>query len=172
MSQTSYQQDPNPAVEGMLADVSLDREIRSAIPQEDVAFGRFVSYVAGAGDEDRTPHCVLPSTAGEITGNGALGFALNDITLEGPAPGATAVGWAQDSVLRYLRSGWLWVLTEEAVSYGDDVFVRFAAGGGGSDLGRTRTDADTASAAELPGAVFRSTITAAGLALVEYRPVQ
>ena len=169
MAQLVYQQDPDLAIEGGMADISLDREIRSAVVKVDVGFGLFITYAAGAVD-DRTPHAVLPTTALEITDPTALGFALADTTLPGPLAPAAAVGWETDSVCRYMRSGCLWVLPEVAVSYGDPVFVRFAAGAGGADLGRTRTDADTASAAQLPGAFFKSTTSAAGLAVIEFRP--
>jgi len=166
MSQTSYQQDPNPAVEGMLADTSLDKEIRSAIADEDITFGRWVARTSG----DETPRAVLPTTAGEIAWDVGLGIALSDVTLEGPAAGATALGWATDSVLRYLRHGHVWVLAEVAVAYGDPVFVRHVAAGG-EELGRFRNDADAGDATQLPGAFFRRVTSGADeLTIIEVSP--
>lgn len=58
-----------------------------------------------------------------------------------------------------------YVFSEEAVTYGATVFVRHTAGGGGSQLGVARTDADTASA-EAIDAKFHETTTGAGLVKV------
>lgn len=168
MSQTSYQQDPNPAVEGMLVDISFDKDIRSAAAQGTIPFGRFVTRVAGGASDDIPPGCDLPTTTGGVTGAAGLGFAMSDLTLEQEA---TPVGWVADQTVRYLRSGRIWMRTEDAVAtYGAPVFVRFAAGGGGSDLGSVRTDADTATAVALPGASFRSLAGIAGLVIVEFNP--
>jgi hypothetical protein len=60
------------------------------------------------------------------------------------------------------------VRVEEAVLPGDPVFVRFAAGAGGTGLGAFRKSADTGSAAQVPnGAVYMTTASAGSLALVE-----
>jgi hypothetical protein len=61
-----------------------------------------------------------------------------------------------------LYSGGIWCFTEEAVSDGDPVYVRIAAGAGGSALGAFRNDADTASCVLVVGARFTADC-AAGL---------
>jgi hypothetical protein len=53
-----------------------------------------------------------------------------------------------------MTSGGIYVYTEEAVVERDPVYVRVAAGAGGSTLGAFRNDADTASAVLLPDARF------------------
>lgn len=164
MSQTAYTQDPAVAIEGMLADASFAKEVLSAIADEAIAFGRAIARTTGGPADDRPPRAVLPTTAAEITTGVFLGISRADTTLE---QAATPVGYAVDTTIGYLRKGRIWVLTEEAVALGDPVFARFAAGAGGSILGLFRNDADTASAAQIPGASFRSAVGAAGLAIVE-----
>jgi hypothetical protein len=51
--------------------------------------------------------------------------------------------------------------TETAASKGDQVFVRYASGAGGTQKGYTRTDADTTTAVAI-NAKFDETVTAAG----------
>jgi len=57
-------------------------------------------------------------------------------------------------------------LTEEAVAKGEQVYVRFTSGAGGSISGYCRNDADTASA-EAINATFAETTTAAGIAKIK-----
>lgn len=66
-----------------------------------------------------------------------------------------------------LRKGDIWVVTEEALSEGDDVYVRITSGAGGSTLGAFRNDADTASAVLVTGAKVRRD-AASGLAWVHF----
>jgi len=53
-----------------------------------------------------------------------------------------------------LSMGGIWVFTEEATVDGDPVYVRIAAGAGGSALGAFRNDADTATCVLVVGATF------------------
>ena len=53
------------------------------------------------------------------------------------------------------RGGYV-VEVEEAVTPSDDVFVRFAAGAGGTKIGAFRTDADTATAFQVTNARWRT----------------
>lgn len=62
-----------------------------------------------------------------------------------------------------LSKGAIWVFTEEVVSDMDKVFVRIAAGAGGSVLGAFRNDDDTSTCVEVPNARFIRD-SAAGLA--------
>jgi hypothetical protein len=59
------------------------------------------------------------------------------------------------------------VTVEETVKDGDPVYVRYASGSGGSQLGSFRTSADSSTAALLPNACYRSDASAAGLAVCE-----
>lgn len=166
MSQTAYTQDPAVAVEGMLVDASPNFDLITAVANVAISFGRFVHQVAGGGADDRPPRVALPTATGEVTGTTQVGFSLKDTTLEATVAG----GYAVDDELTVLRNGRIWMLAEDAVSFGDAVFVRFAAGGGGALLGSVRSNADTATAVALPGAWFRSTTAGADFVVVEYRP--
>jgi hypothetical protein len=68
---------------------------------------------------------------------------------------------------RIVRRGLVWVTVEENVSDGDDVYVRYASGGGGTQLGAFRKSADTATAAQLTGAKYRGGATAGNVCKVE-----
>ena len=161
MSQTAYQQDPDVALEGQLVDISFAKDIVSGIAEVAITFGRFVHRsLAGAAD-DRPPVVDVPRLTGEVTGGTLIGVAMSDVTLE-----ETVTGWAVDETVRIMRSGRVWMLAEDAVTYGAPVFVRFNAGG----EGRVRSDVDGANAVALPGASFRSIAGAGELVIVEYNP--
>ena len=164
MSQLAYTQDPAVAIEGMRVDMSRHVDDLSATADVAISFGLAVTRVAGGAADDRPPRAALPTGAGGITGGAFLGVAVADVTLEQLA---AAVGYSIDDALTYRRVGRIWVLVEEAVVLGDDVFVRHAAGAGGTQLGAFRTSADTATAAQVPGASFRSIAGIGGLAIVE-----
>lgn len=61
-----------------------------------------------------------------------------------------------------LEAGAIWVFTEEAVVEGDPVYVRITSGAGGSNLGAFRKSADSASAVQVPGALFKRAANASG----------
>lgn len=66
-----------------------------------------------------------------------------------------------------LTAGGIWVYSESATAGEEEnVYVRVAAGAGGSVLGAFRTDADTASAVLIPGAKFKRASAAAGPAWI------
>ncbi len=163
MSQTAYQQDPNVAVEGQLVDISFAKDIVTGVAEVAITFGRFVFRSAAGAADDRPPVVDVPDVTTDVTGPLGIGFAMSDVTIE---QAATPVGWPADSIVRILRSGRIWMLAEDAVTYGAPVFVRFDAGG----EGRVRSDADTANAVALPGASFRSIAGAGELVIVEFNP--
>lgn len=92
-------------------------------------------------------------------------------SIYGGLPGITSTTVTADYVdgesVSVLRRGDLWVYTEEALSEGDDVYVRIASGAGGSVLGAFRNDADSASCVQVVGAKVRRDATA-GLAWVHF----
>lgn len=81
-------------------------------------------------------------------------------------PGFTATGaegnYVDGEPFNVITKGGIWVITEEAVNDQDPIYVRVAAGAGGSVLGQFRNDADTASCVLVPGRFTRK--SAAGLA--------
>lgn len=164
MSQLAYTQDPAVAIEGMLADLGV-RELRTAVANEAIAFGLGVTREAGGAADDRPPRAGLPDAAGDITSGLFLGIARADVSIE---QAATPIGYATDQEFAFLRKGHIWVNAEPVVALGDPLFIRHAVGAGGTQLGASRNDADTASAAQVPGATFRSaTAAVANLAIVE-----
>lgn len=131
----------------------------SKVAKVAIAFGLFVHYKVS----DGTPFCNIPAATGDVTSGRGLGFAILDTARE---PNA-ALGYAAGDPVNIIRKGHIWLAVEDSAVEGAAVFVRFATGTG-TVLGAIRSDADTATAVALPGAVFRSTqATASGLVLVE-----
>lgn len=160
MSQTVYNEYSDQAKNGQLADLGLVERI-SRIADEVIPYGLLV--VLGA-SVDTT--CKLPAAAADITTvTKALGVSLVDLNKETLAG---IVQYAAQDPVGIVRKGRIWVTVEEAVTPTSPVYVRFVAGSGGSQLGSFRASADTASAALLAGAKYRSTTTGgAKLALLE-----
>jgi len=123
-------------------DVVTKRAI-SAIP-----FGRYVVFTA-EGD------CKLPASLAEITANDG-GVALID-----PSKPST-VGYLAGDPVRVLRSGRVWIETDQTVAQSNPAFVR----GVGGNEGKFRADADTANAVAAPNTQFYIGVTGAGLAVV------
>lgn len=76
--------------------------------------------------------------------------------------------YRDNETVRLLETGDIAVFTEEIVADRDPVFVRIAAGAGGSVLGAFRNDADTASCVQVPGARFVRD-AAAGVAWASFK---
>lgn len=102
----------------------------------------------------------LPTSLAEIT-NDFRGIAIWQETEEYDADGI-AVGKS----FTILEKGWALVAVEDAVASGDAVFCR-AVAAGAEQLGAFRSDADGTDAVAVPNAVFRSSTSGAGLAIVE-----
>lgn len=117
-----------------------------------IPFGHFVALDA---NNDERAH--LPVVATDITGLEGLGFVAytnnNDSTLN---------GMASADVMNVMEQGSMYVRCEDAVTRGSGVYVRYATGSA-SVLGAVRSDADTSSAALLPGAKFLESASAGEL---------
>ena len=117
-----------------------------------VPFGHFVAL-----DINNPQRAHLPVVATDITGLEGLGFASftnsNDNSLN---------GYAQADVMNVLEKGTMFVRCEDAVTAGSGVYVRYATGTA-SVLGAVRSDADTSTAALLPGAKFLESASAGEL---------
>lgn len=100
----------------------------------------------------------LPASAADVAL--FLGILKNPTAKE---PGAAQ----DDEQASARRKGRIWVTVEDAVSKGDNVFVRYATGAGGSQKGAFRSDADTSTAAQLTGAQFFTDAGAGELVQVE-----
>lgn len=112
----------------------------------------------------------LPVSSADVTTN-AIGVVVADQarTQNNEFSGLPSVApyYPQFSCLPCRRQGRLFVLAEGPVVNGGPVFVRFATGPGGTGLGSLRGDTDTASAALLQNAIWRSTVGAGGFAVIE-----
>jgi len=167
--QTSYSHAPAASIEGALADSSV-KHVDSAILEGAASAGLFV--VQGTGDQQAR----VPASAAQAAQGLQLGFVIYSPTREqirngyngfqGVVSGG-AVPFADKETVSVLRRGRIFVKMEDAHTAGDPLFVRVAAGAGGTVLGASRTDADTATAVEVKGAVVRSTGAAGALAIVE-----
>jgi hypothetical protein len=143
---------------GLLVGAASTQKVISALAQAITAVGRAVSQ--GVADNQVTN----PNAAGSVT------ETLTGIVRyrESMASDAIAIGDAVDVV----RGGLVWVLTEDAVAAGQTAFIRIAADAGGPDgaarpVGGFRSDADGDEATECTRAVYRTSTTGIGLALVE-----
>lgn len=136
---------------------SMDNDIVTKIAAEIIPFGVGVVFTA-----EQT--CELPDATGEVTGQGGWGVALIDPNLP---TGST--GYQIGDPVRVITRGRVWVLTEEALANTDPPFMRFASGGGGTQKGAFRNDADTATAVQAPNnaRVFQGGST--GRAVLELR---
>lgn len=158
MPQTTQTAAPPIARRGLLYGAQGNPVIRGdKIASASLIGGQFVARDAADGKVK------LPTTANEVQLTG-VGFVVYDAAHT--VPDGSAFDYAAGDAVPVLEHGDIWVQSEEALAYGDPVFVRFASGGGGSVLGLVRNDADTATAAELVNARVLKTTAAAGLVLI------
>jgi hypothetical protein len=71
------------------------------------------------------------------------------------------------NMMSVLNRGRVWVQVEDAVAVGGRCFVRHTASGGNTQLGKFRSNADTATAIEWKGARYLTAASGGGLAMVE-----
>jgi hypothetical protein len=115
----------------------------------DDSFSDIVSWIATVAIpfgclvyESAEGKAALPTGTGNVTA-GRVGIALID-----PLK-ASGVGYEIGDAVRVMKRGRVWIATEEALAFGDTLFVRFATGTG-TQKGAFRNDADTASASTPP----------------------
>ena len=160
--QTVYNINQLASQAGMIYDLG-ENDFISAVNQS-VAVGFGLGLAQGSGADGR---CKLPAASGDVT-NLFLGISALVQTKEQPYPSLSGpVQYPAGSDIAIMRKGRIWVQVEEAVVPMGPVFCRFASGAGGTQLGAFRTSADTATAAQVPHAVYRSTAAAQGFAVVE-----
>lgn len=140
------------AFEGLIADMN-PQEVVTKIAEGDVAFGRAV--VRGTADDQ----AILPSATGQAL-VGVTAYTLGAYAHD------TEDIYADTEEMNVVRSGYVWVITEQAVVPGDSVFFRHTAGAGGTVIGAFRKDVDTASADQIVGATYETTSGAGELALI------
>lgn len=129
-----------------------------------VGFG--IGVVVDPQEATSGTQCRLPTATGEITAGTFLGITKADTSL----PNDTGTGYADRSSVSIQRNGPIWVRTEDACAKGGQVFCRFQDPQTGYGLGSFRSDADTADAVAIPGAMFMLDSGAGELNIVELNP--
>lgn len=159
MSQTSYAVNMSAAFAGMLYDIDPTKDVMSYLANAAIPFGVCVKRVSGQDGQ-----CDLPGSAGDDL----VGVAIASMTKEVPLGGGTqTVGYAQFDSVPVLRHGRIYVAVEESVTPASSVFVRYASGAGGSQLGAFRASADTSTAVAWTKARFLSSASAGGIVVLE-----
>lgn len=158
MSQTTHTIEMLRARPGLIDDTAAIKDVLSYLAEDSAGAGAGTFMVPGTDGERQ---CVAPSAAADITAGDGFGVVVYDASHEYPSAAATITAgneYDDEDMVPVLRKGRIWVLCDAAatITANSVVFVRHASGGGGSKLGTFREDADTATAAQLPGAFFRS----------------
>jgi hypothetical protein len=160
--QTTYGYDFPVGFAGQLAGQN-DAEIVSGVLEGAVNIPFGVGLKKGASDDGY----VLPAGGGDLIEGIAIHSHSRDNQGSATMVPATA-GVLVTQGFNVLRRGNCYVLVEEAVSAHDPVYCRYAAGGGGSQLGSFRKSADTATAGLVKGAKYLTSAGAGGIAKVAY----
>lgn len=153
MTQLAYTNAPAEGVVGAVATGGIKPVIVSRIANGVVRPGQYVIF-AGTGD------CQHPSAA-PVAGNKG-GIALRK------AYGQSDGVYADNEPVDILIEGEVWVASENAITAYQDVFVRYASGAGGTQLGALRTNNDTSTAAQVTG--LRTLTAGTALVKLEVRP--
>jgi hypothetical protein len=163
MSQTAYLTNQVIAkIPGVLADSGFHDAISRAA-QIAMPFGR-LGIFGTVPDKQVTS----PTATGQVTTtSGVAGIVLASQDIENNPAALTNPVYPIGDAVPLLRKGRVLVLVEEIVTNASSVFIRFAAGAGGTVLGSFRASADTATAVAAPYCKYLSGAAAQGFAVVE-----
>lgn len=142
--QTTYSDTAGVAYPGMLGDATDFNRV-AAYQNSDVAVITSGLAVAKDGAAPDLKAKNLAAASDTIAGFTVHSHARNNIT---------AQGYEVGSEMNVLQEGPLYVACEQTVAVTDPVYVRFAAGGGGSVIGSVRKDSDSGTAVLCKGARF------------------
>jgi len=160
MSQLTYSIDMSAGQDGLIYDIGFNDFI-TGLAEETVIPG--VLVVKGTSDKQ----VLLPASVAAISNPLSVrGFVTRDVAHEMNASGN--LSYAAEVAVSVMTKGRMWMVCEDAFETTDSVFVRHTASGGNAQLGRIRTDADTATAAVLLGAKILNSGDAGALALVQF----
>lgn len=155
MSQTSVGT-PAVGLAGMIASTHTGTDVQNfALKTAAIDAGLYVTD-AGSGQ------CERPDAAAEITGIGAYGGFTVLRTGRDPSNAQYQV---TESV-PVLRLGEMYVTCENAATKGNQVYIRYASGAGGTTLGAVRDGSVASETAALPRWYFAETTSGAGLVLI------
>jgi hypothetical protein len=105
---------------------------------------------------------VVPASAGAVAA--ATGVVAYNPLQPAPSDDATTNDFPANSVAEVVRDGAIWVVCEDSIAAGAQVYCRHTANGAGKlQLGAVRSDEDTAHAALLPNCRAITTSTGAGV---------
>lgn len=165
MSQLTYLSAQPVAYVGMKGDaVPSTVETRiNATASTEIPFGVFVVSGGSVGD----PGAVLPSAS---TLKLVLGVVLHSHAYsKGTLGELGTAGLKPKTAMNILVKGRVWVMSETTAAVGDPVFVRYATGVGGTQLGAVRNATVSSEMIDLTskGRYVTSVASAPGLALIE-----
>jgi hypothetical protein len=162
---TSYDLNLPPGYEGQIA-TTEDHVIRSAVnlTPNVIPWGRVVVRAAdtGTGLYNDLPPAQLPSAAGQRV----LGVNIKTDIYEKEFTASGEAGIPKNRPVAYMVRGTFYGYVEKAVAAGDPVFFRHTASGANTEIGRFRNDADTATAEQLPGAIFENSTSGPALVVI------
>lgn len=124
---------------------------------QEIGFGKFVCLDERSSEEKAVR---LPRQATDVTGGLHLGVVLEDRARED-----NSATFRANTMLPVLIEGRVYVEVEQAVSKGDPVYVRYAAGGDG--VGSFGNTSGTSERALLARAVYRTSAASGEIAVVE-----
>jgi hypothetical protein len=161
--QTSYTKNAALGRVGGLADEKPPRDVVTGVAAAAIPFGLFL--VRDTGGDDKVK---VPTAAVDFTARGSLmGVALATQAIESQT-GVAAANYPIGHAINVGKKVRVIVRPEDAVTPTSGVFVRHTSGGGGTVLGSFRTDADTATAADISAyARWMSSADAGELAVLE-----
>jgi hypothetical protein len=145
---TSYPLAPAVGFPGQIADEG-PRRIASAVNKTGAPMPFGVAMKKGTNDDEAV---YLAATGDKLAG---IAVHRHDVNTIGSTAWASDAGIPTDDRFDLMEEGVVLVKVEEAVVQGDNAFVRFESGPGGSVLGAWRKSADTASARAVVGAYFK-----------------
>ena len=156
MVQTSYDLKHAEGFVGQMADLQLTNVLSRSVETAEIDFG--LAVVRGTADDQ----CILPSA----TGGSFLGITVR--TIAGTADTAGDRKYQPNESANILDEGVIYAICEDGCVPGDDVFFRHTTGTG-TVIGALRTDADTATADQIPNAVWDETIAAGEIGRVKLK---
>lgn len=152
------------AFAGMLADASRRKHVEPYLQGEasaEIAFGWGVVEGTAAPVFGQYNKALIPPDA-----NGVFAGVLIHADTYEPRTQLGDTGVKPGAALNVLKEGACYVYVEDAVTKGQQLFLRHTANGAGKVPGQFRSDADTAKAIEVP-VVTREATTGAGLVQVD-----
>lgn len=160
--QLAYSQTMAVAFAGMVAD-NGDKNVLSRVNTVDPAVYGTAQTLGTDPDRDVEE----PDSSADVTAS-IQGVVLSSQSIEQPLGGSATPRYPVGSDVPLLTKGRVWVTAEEAVTPASAVFIRFAAGAGGTQLGAFRASADTASAVAAPTSwKYRTSAGAGELVVLE-----